>query len=87
MPKIEIYTKTVCPYCTMAKRLLESKGASWEEINLSENPERTDEMIARAGGKMTVPEIFVDGKLVGGYDDLAELAQNGQLDALLASST
>ncbi len=85
MPKIEIYTKTVCPYCTMAKRLLESKGASWEEINLSDHPEKTVEMVARAGGKMTVPEIFIDDKLIGGYDDLAELAQKGELDALLAS--
>ncbi len=83
MAKIEIYTKNTCPYCTMAKRLLESKGQEWEEINLNQQPERTDEMIERTGGKMSVPEIFIDDKLVGGYDDLAALESAGELDALL----
>jgi glutaredoxin 3 len=84
MAKIEIYSKNTCPYCTMAKRLLESKGQEYEEINLNQHPERTDEMMERTGGKMTVPEIFIDGKLVGGYDDLAALETAGELDALLA---
>ena len=84
MAKIEIYSKTTCPYCTMAKRLLESKGQEFEEINLNQHPERTDEMIERTGGKMTVPEIFIDGKLIGGYDDLAALETAGNLDPLLA---
>lgn len=84
MAKIEIYSKTTCPYCIMAKRLLESKGQSFEEINLNQSPERTDEMIERSGGKMTVPEIFIDDKLIGGYDDLAALETAGELDALLA---
>jgi glutaredoxin 3 len=83
MAKIEIYSKNSCPYCTMAKRLLESKGQEYEEINLNQQPERTDEMIERTGGKMSVPEIFIDGKLVGGYDDLAALESAGELDALL----
>ena len=84
MAKIEIYSKDVCPYCTMAKRLLQNKGQEWEEINLSREPERTDEMQQRSGGRMTVPQIFLDGKLIGGYDDLAALESAGELDALLA---
>jgi len=83
MAKVEIYSKTVCPYCTMAKRLMESKGITFEEINLSEVPERTDEMMERSGGRMTVPEIFIDDKLIGGYDDLAALQEQGKLDELL----
>jgi glutaredoxin 3 len=83
MTKIEIYTKNVCPYCTLAKRLLESKGLAWEEINLSTNPERTDEMLERCGGRMTVPEILINDKLIGGFDDLAELNKSGELDTLV----
>ncbi|MDE0585119.1 MAG: glutaredoxin 3 [Planctomycetota bacterium] len=83
MTKIEIYTKNVCPYCTLAKRLLESKGQTWEEINLSTHPERTDEMLERCGGRMTVPEILINDKLIGGFDDLAELNKSGELDTLL----
>ena len=85
MAKIEIYTRTTCPYCTMAKRLLENKGQEWEEINLDQDPDRTTEMLERTGGKRTVPEIFIDGLLVGGYDDLAALESGGGLDSLLAS--
>ena len=83
MTKIEIYTKNVCPYCTLAKRLLESKGLTWEEINLSTNPERTDEMLERCGGRMTVPEILINDKLIGGFDDLAGLNKSGELDTLV----
>lgn len=83
MPRIEIYTRDRCPYCEMAKRLLRSKGQDFEEVNLSREPERTQEMVERAGGRQTVPEIFVDGRLVGGYDDLAALESRGELDRLL----
>ncbi len=86
MAKIEIYTKTTCPYCTMAKRLLENKGQKWEEINLDQAPERMEEMLERSGGRRSVPEIFIDGQLVGGYDDLAALEGEGKLDALLGLS-
>ncbi len=86
MPRIEIYTRDHCPYCEMAKRLLQSKGQTWEEINLSREPERTDEMVERSGGRRTVPEIFVDGRLIGGYDDLAALESSGELDRLLAGT-
>jgi len=85
MAKIEIYTKSTCPYCSMAKKLLANKGQEWEEIDLLVDPSRTDEMIARAGGRHTVPEIFIDGKLIGGYDDMAALDAAGKLDPLLAS--
>lgn len=84
MAKIEIYSKDTCPYCTMAKRLLGNKGQKWEEINLTKDPGRIDEMVERSGGRMTVPEIFIDGKLIGGFDDLAALDKAGELDKLLA---
>ncbi len=83
MAKIEIYTKTACPYCQMAKKLLASKGQEFEEIDLSVAPERTEEMMERSGGRRTVPEIFIDGRLIGGYDDLAALHSKGELDELL----
>ncbi|RMH05346.1 MAG: glutaredoxin 3 [Planctomycetota bacterium] len=84
MAEIEIYTKTTCPYCTMAKKLLEAKGQTWTEINLDDQPERLEEMLERSGGRRTVPEIFINGELVGGYDDLARLQAEGRLDELLA---
>ena len=85
MAKIEIYTRTTCPYCIRAKQLLENKGQNWEEIDLEISPERTEEMLQRSGGRKTVPEIFIDGTLIGGFDDLAALETAGKLDALLAS--
>lgn len=84
MAKIEIYTKPTCPYCVRAKQLLENKGQEWVEIDLTVEPERTNEMIERAGGRRTVPEIFIDGKLIGGYDDMAALESEGKLDPMLA---
>ena len=68
----------------MAEQLLESKGQTWEEINVTRDPSRMPEMIERAGGRMTAPEIFIDGKLVGGYQELVALEQSGELDAMLA---
>lgn len=85
MAKIEIYTRTTCPYCIRAKQLLENKGQKWEEIDLEISPERTEEMLERSGGRKTVPEIFIDGTLIGGFDDLAALETEGKLDGLLAS--
>jgi len=67
----------------MAKGLLQSKGQKWVEHNIDSDPAKADEMIKRADGRMTVPEIFIDDKLIGGYDDLAALEQKGELDALL----
>lgn len=85
MASIEIYSRTVCPYCTMAKRMLGNKAQEWVEINLDLHPERTEEMLERADGRMTVPQIFIDSQHVGGFDDLAALEQTGKLDLLLAS--
>jgi glutaredoxin 3 len=86
MSKIEIYTRLFCPYCSRAKRLLEQKGVTFEEIDLMDHPERREEMIRRAGGRTTVPQIFIDGRHVGGSDELAELDRAGQLDPLLGPS-
>ena len=85
MTKVEIYVRQACPYCVMAKKLLASKGQDWEEIDLDQEPNRTEEMMERSGGRMTVPEIFINGDLVGGYDDLAALEAAGELDLLLTS--
>lgn len=85
MPKVEIYTKTFCPYCTRAKMLLEKKGVVLDEIGVDSGGEKKQEMIQRAGGRMTVPQIFIGGKHVGGCDDLFELESVGKLDELLAA--
>jgi glutaredoxin 3 len=84
MAKIEIYTKAFCPYCTRAKRLLDSKGAAFEEVDISMGGERRAEMIQRANGRTTVPQVFIDGRHIGGSDDLAALDRQGGLDPLLA---
>ena len=84
MAKIEIYTKAFCPYCTRAKRLLDSKGVSFEEYDISMGGERRAEMIQRASGRTTVPQVFIDGRHIGGSDDLAALDRQGGLDPLLA---
>jgi glutaredoxin 3 len=84
--KIEIYTKFACPYCFRAKLLLEEKGAEYQEIDAMGGPNR-DEMLARSGGRTTVPQIFIDGTHVGGSDDLAALDRAGKLDAMLAGAS
>ena len=83
MPKVEIYTKFGCPYCYRAKRLLEEKGVAYEEYELNSMAGRRDEMLERAPGRTTVPQIFFNGRHVGGSDDLAELERGGRLDAML----
>lgn len=85
MSKIEIYTKPTCGFCHMAKRLLSSKGVNFSEVNISAQPERRAEMIQRAKGGSTVPQIFINGKHVGGCDDLMRLERQGKLDAMLAA--
>lgn len=85
MAKVEIYTKFGCPYCTRAKRLLTDKGAAFEEYDITLGGPQRVEMIDRAGGRTTVPQIFIDGKHVGGSDDLAALDARGGLDPLLAA--
>lgn len=85
MARIEIYTKFLCPYCTRAKKLLDSKGVAFEEIDISTGGPRRAEMVERAGGRQTVPQIFIDGEHVGGCDDLVALDRAGRLDPLLAA--
>jgi len=85
MKPIEIYTSPLCGFCNAAKRLLDKKGASYSEINLFEEPDRRSEMMDRAHGRHTVPQIFVGETHVGGCDELYELERAGKLDPLLAS--
>ncbi|MGB0440441.1 MAG: glutaredoxin 3 [Paracoccaceae bacterium] len=82
-PTIEIYTSPLCGFCHAAKRLLKQKGAAFTEINILTNPARKPEMIQRANGGRTVPQIFVGDLHVGGCDDLYALEQRGKLDSLL----
>lgn len=81
---IEIYTTPFCGSCHAAKRLLSRKGASFDEIDVSRELARRQEMMNRAPGRYTVPQIFISGRHVGGYDDLYALERAGQLDPLLA---
>lgn len=83
MPEVVIYTKDYCPYCHSAKALLEEKGVNYQEIDVTNDEEKLKEMLAKSDGRTTVPEIFIDDKLVGGYDNLRELDENGELDKLL----
>jgi glutaredoxin 3 len=84
MPLIEIYTTQWCGYCRAAKALLTRKGVSFTEINLSDEPGRRSEMMARANGRYTVPQIFIGETHVGGSDELHALERAGKLDPLLA---
>lgn len=83
MANVEIYTKTGCPYCARAKALLDGKGADYRETEISTDPAAREEMLGRANGRTTVPQVFIDGRHVGGSDDLAALEREGELDALL----
>lgn len=85
MAKVEIYTKAFCPYCTRAKNLLAAKGAEYEEYDITMGGPKRAEMLERAPGRTTVPQIFIDGKHIGGSDDLAALDRRGGLDPLLAA--
>lgn len=85
MPSVTIFTRSSCPYCHMAKDLLAKKSVAFEEIDIGDHPERRAEMIERAGGRTTVPQIFIDGRHVGGCDDLYALDRASGLDPLLAA--
>ncbi|MET3710282.1 glutaredoxin 3 [Sphingomonas trueperi] len=85
MAKVEIYTKAFCPYCTRAKQLLTAKGAEYEEYDITMGGPKRAEMLDRAPGRTTVPQIFIDGQHIGGSDDLAALDRKGGLDPLLAA--
>jgi glutaredoxin 3 len=83
MPEITIYTKRWCPFCSAAKDLLDEKGAAYTEVDVEGKPEARREMIQKAGGRTTVPQIFIGDRHVGGCDDLYALDGQGQLDPLL----
>lgn len=82
MAKVIMYTKAWCPYCTHAKRLLESKQQSFEEINLEDDPAAFEELRKKTGMR-TVPQIFINDELIGGFQELSELDQQGKLEPLL----
>jgi len=83
MAKIEVFTKFFCPYCSRAKALLDRKGVEYQEIDLTMDRAGFNAMVERAGGARTVPQIFIDGKHIGGSDDMAALDARGGLDPLL----
>jgi len=85
MAKIEIYTTPWCGYCARAKGLLEKKGAAYDEMDVMEDSAKRSEMRERSR-RSTVPQIFINGQHIGGSDELADLEQQGKLDALLAQS-
>jgi len=82
---VEIYTKATCGFCTRAKRMLDMKKVEYREIPIDRGGAPREEMIQRAGGRSTVPQIFIDGRHVGGCDDLMALEYDGKLDAMLAA--
>jgi glutaredoxin 3 len=84
MPAVTMYTKPFCPYCDGARDLLGKKGVAFQEIDISGKPELRAEMIQRSGGRMTVPQIFVGERHLGGCDDIYALDARGGLDPVLA---
>ncbi|NIJ07763.1 glutaredoxin 3 [Sphingomonas vulcanisoli] len=86
MPKIEIYTKMMCPYCMRAKKLLADKGVAFEEFDITMGGPKRAEMLERAPGRSTVPQIFIGDRHIGGCDDLVALERGGKLDPLLAAA-
>jgi glutaredoxin 3 len=83
MAKVEMYATMWCPYCARARALFERKSVAFSEIDIGEQPERRPEMIRRAGGRTTVPQIFIDGEHIGGSDELVALDRAGGLDQKL----
>ena len=86
MPKIEVYSTAVCPYCVAAKNLLKSKGLDWTEVRIDLDASQRDTMLARSGGRRTVPQIFINDHHVGGFDDLVAADRSGKLAELLGAS-
>lgn len=84
MKPVEIYTTPTCPYCMAAKRLLTKKGVAFAEIDVSRDPAIRSAMMERAGGRRTVPQIFIGGVGIGGSDDIHALDAAGKLDPMLA---
>lgn len=83
MARIEMYTTAFCPYCVMAKQFLQRKGLGFEEVRVDTDPARREEMLQRSDGRRTVPQIFIEGQHVGGFDDLVAADRSGRLQELL----
>ena len=83
MKNVEIYTGPLCVFCDRAKALLNKKGVSFKEINLASEPNKMDEMIKKTNGMKTIPQIFIDGRHIGGNDRLQALENEGKLNSLL----
>ena len=83
--KVEVYTTEYCPFCVRAKALLKSKGVQFAEIDVTEDAALRQKMVELSGGRRTVPEIFINGKIVGGFEELKALDDAGELDGMLAS--
>ena len=85
MSDIEIYSTAICPYCVAAKNLLKAKGLGWREIRVDTDPGARASMLERSGGRRSVPQIFINGVHVGGFDELAAAEHSGALNRLLES--
>lgn len=85
MAEVIIYTANYCPYCKRAKQLLEQKGVPFEEIDVTDSDALRAELTEKSGGRKTIPQIFIDGKHIGGCDDLYALDRQGKLDPLIAA--
>lgn len=85
-PEITIYSTAVCPYCVAAKNLLKAKGLAWDEIRIDTDPAQRDVMLQKSGGRRTVPQIFINGTHVGGFDDLAAADRDGRLAQILGAA-
>lgn len=83
---IIIYSTMMCPFCVRAKQLLDSKGVVYQEIRIDEDMAKREEMLEKSGGRKTVPQIFINGNHVGGFDDLRVLNEQGELDKIISSS-
>ncbi len=86
MARIQIYTTAICPYCLAAKQFLLGRGLDYDEVRVDADRQRRAEM-TQISGRTSVPQIFVDGKSIGGYDDMVALDRAGEFDALLASES
>jgi len=87
MPRVEIYSTLFCPYCSRAKSLLDRKGVKYINFDIIEDGSKREEMLKRAGGRTSVPQIFIDGEHIGGCDDLYALDRAGKLDPKLGRAT
>jgi glutaredoxin 3 len=86
MAQAEIYTTAICPYCVAAKNFLKNRGCDYSEVRIDREPGKLDEMLKRSDGRRSVPQIFINGEHVGGYDELVAAERSGRLKVLLESS-